>query len=163
MRTPQSRVDFRRSMQMCRQRRVRTMTKKGGDNFFWSMYRVGGMSTQLNGDNFRRSLQRVGRMIMVVFLSPLHSPWSRKSFRTWLSNTVVTMKMKMVMGMIQMVPWGDLVHSYVTYDWFIEIWGFKKEEILNHYKFLEKKFIGMAWRKKSLPRYMWSWWNKTNR
>ena len=42
------------------------------------------------------------------------------------------------MGMIHMVTWGYLVHSYVNYDCFIGIWGFKKEEILSHYKILEK-------------------------
>ena len=96
------------------------------------------MSTPYNGDNFRRSLQRKGRMMMVVFLSPLHSPWSGYNFRTWLSKKVVTVKMKTVMGMIKMITWGDLVHSYVTYNCFVYIWCFKKEETISHYKALEK-------------------------
>ena len=94
-----------------------------------------------NGNNFRRSLQRVGRMMMLVFLSPLHLPWSGKYFRSWLSKTVMMMKIKTVMGMIHMVTWGDLVNYYVTYDWFVDIWGSMKEEILSHYKVLEK----IAW------------------
>ena len=46
--------------------------------------------------------------------------------------------MHTMMGMIPMVIQGDFVNSYVTYDCFMEILGFKKEEILIHYKVLEK-------------------------
>ena len=42
------------------------------------------------------------------------------------------------MGMIHMLTWVYLVNAYVTYDFFMDIWGFKKEEILSHYKVLEK-------------------------
>ena len=58
------------------------------------------------------------------------------------------MKMKTVMGAIQMVTWGDLVNSYFTYDCFMEIWGFKKEEILYHYNILEK--IAWEWLDKKI-------------
>ena len=51
------------------------------------------------------------------------------------------MNMHTMMGMIPMVIQGDFVNSYVTYDFFMEILGFKKEEILSHYKVLEK----IAW------------------
>ena len=138
MRTPQIRVNFIRSMQMCRQRIVTTRTKKFGENFWWSMKRIGGMSTACNGEVFRRGLKRVGRMMMVVLIYPLHSQWSGKYFLTWMSKILAILNTKTVMGMIHMVTWGYLVNYYVTYDWFVDIWGFNKEEILSHYKVLEK-------------------------
>ena len=83
------------------------------------------------------------RIMMVVFISPLHSPWSGNDFRTWLSKAAVTINKETVMGIIQMVTWGYLVHYYVNYNWFMGIWGFNNEEILSHYKILEK--IAREW------------------
>ena len=48
------------------------------------------------------------------------------------------MKMQAVMGMVYIVTWRYLINSYVTYDFFMDIWGFNKEEIISHYKVLEK-------------------------
>ena len=33
---------------------------------------------------------------------------------------------KMAINVIQMVTWEDLVNYYVTYDFFMDIWGLKK-------------------------------------
>ena len=106
--------------------------------FFWTLQRIGGMSTPCNVENFQIGLKKVGMIMVVMFLYPLHSTWCENHFRTWLIKTEVTMKMKMVMGMIQMVTWGDLINYYFAYDWFMEIWGFKKEENFSLYKVLDK-------------------------
>ena len=123
---------------MCIYKRVRKRKAKGEDMFCWNLQRIVGMSTPCNGENFQISLKRVRRIMVVVFLSPLHSTRIRKHFRTWLSKTEVTMKKKTVMVMIQMVTWGDLINYYFACDWFMEIWGFKKEENFSLYKVLDK-------------------------
>ena len=80
--TPRSGAVFRRSLQMCRQSRERTRTPQRGVNFCISMHRRERTRKKWNGDNLQIIIQRIRRIMVVVFLSPLHSPWSGEDFRT---------------------------------------------------------------------------------